>query len=338
MYPEQRAEVAIAQERLTALRRTSRMNGAPAGAIAPGDVSSVTRPVFDSYCVSCHSAANRTAGLSLDALSRAPVGENLALWEKVTRRLQARRRSTKAAPHALTTPPIVSSSPGSNRRSTRRTQRTGRCFRSSPCPTPSWRRGSQRSSGMTPPMRSCSRPRDAAICAIPSELSRHVARMLRDPEVRQPGGPCLRRVALAGQVADEPSPTRRYTRNSTPTFVRRWRPRRGSFCRVSCARTAGRWSCGRRITRYVNDRLARHYGLSGVSGKEFVRVSWPNTNRAGLLGQAGPLTAVSQASRTSPTVRGVYRADALLRDRRAQSARQRAGACRAPGQSSGHPA
>ena len=57
---------------------------------------------------------------------------------------------------------------------------------------------------------------------------------------------------------------------------------------------------------FVNERLARHYGLPGVSGKEFVRVPWPNTNRAGLLGQAGPLTVLSQASRTSPTVRGMY--------------------------------
>ena len=57
---------------------------------------------------------------------------------------------------------------------------------------------------------------------------------------------------------------------------------------------------------YVNERLGRHYGLSGINGKEFRRVAWPNTNRAGLLGQAGPLTALSTASRTSPTVRGLY--------------------------------
>ena len=57
---------------------------------------------------------------------------------------------------------------------------------------------------------------------------------------------------------------------------------------------------------YVNERLARHYGLSGISGKEFRRVTWPDTNRAGLLGQAGPLTALSVAARTSPTVRGLY--------------------------------
>jgi len=57
---------------------------------------------------------------------------------------------------------------------------------------------------------------------------------------------------------------------------------------------------------YVNDRLARHYGLTGISGREFRRVSWPNTNRAGLLGQAGLLTALSSEGRTSPTKRGLY--------------------------------
>ncbi len=57
---------------------------------------------------------------------------------------------------------------------------------------------------------------------------------------------------------------------------------------------------------YVNERLARHYGLSGVTGSEFRRVAWPDANRAGLLGQAGPLTMLSFGTRTSPTVRGVY--------------------------------
>jgi hypothetical protein len=57
---------------------------------------------------------------------------------------------------------------------------------------------------------------------------------------------------------------------------------------------------------YVNERLARHYGISGISGREFKRVAWPNENRAGLLGQAGVLTALSFPARTSPTVRGVF--------------------------------
>jgi len=57
---------------------------------------------------------------------------------------------------------------------------------------------------------------------------------------------------------------------------------------------------------YVNDRLARHYGLPRIPGTEFRRVTWQNPNRAGLLGQAGVLTALSMASRTSPTKRGIF--------------------------------
>ena len=57
---------------------------------------------------------------------------------------------------------------------------------------------------------------------------------------------------------------------------------------------------------FVNERLARHYGLSGITGREFRRVSWPNANRAGLLGQAGPLTSHSMSGRTSPTARGTF--------------------------------
>jgi hypothetical protein len=57
---------------------------------------------------------------------------------------------------------------------------------------------------------------------------------------------------------------------------------------------------------YVDERLARHYGLSGIRGSSFRRVTWPDQNRAGLLGQAGPLTALSGPTRTSPTGRGIY--------------------------------
>jgi hypothetical protein len=57
---------------------------------------------------------------------------------------------------------------------------------------------------------------------------------------------------------------------------------------------------------FVNERLARHYGLPGISGRDFRRVTRANPNRAGLLGQASLLTALSRASRTSPTSRGIY--------------------------------
>jgi len=57
---------------------------------------------------------------------------------------------------------------------------------------------------------------------------------------------------------------------------------------------------------FVNERLARHYDLPGISGKNFRRVTRMNPNRAGLLGQASVLTALSTPSRTSPTARGKY--------------------------------
>ena len=53
-YPEQRAEVAIAQERLTALRRATRAGRRRSSSRRQSvatDVSSLTRPLFDSYCV-----------------------------------------------------------------------------------------------------------------------------------------------------------------------------------------------------------------------------------------------------------------------------------------------
>ena len=57
---------------------------------------------------------------------------------------------------------------------------------------------------------------------------------------------------------------------------------------------------------FVNERLASHYGLSGVIGRQFRRVRWPDRNRAGILGQAAVLTARSFPDRTSPTLRGTY--------------------------------
>jgi hypothetical protein len=57
---------------------------------------------------------------------------------------------------------------------------------------------------------------------------------------------------------------------------------------------------------YVNDRLAKHYGLSGVSGPEFKRVSLEGGRRGGLLGQASILTVTSDPTRTSPVKRGKW--------------------------------
>jgi hypothetical protein len=64
---------------------------------------------------------------------------------------------------------------------------------------------------------------------------------------------------------------------------------------------------------FLNDRLARHYGIEGVRGNEMRRVSLPaGSPRGGLLGQASLLTVTSVADRTSPVTRGKWVLENLL--------------------------
>ena len=57
---------------------------------------------------------------------------------------------------------------------------------------------------------------------------------------------------------------------------------------------------------FVNERLARHYGIPGVKGPEFRRVDLAGTGRGGVLTHASVLTVSSYATRTSPVLRGKW--------------------------------
>lgn len=63
---------------------------------------------------------------------------------------------------------------------------------------------------------------------------------------------------------------------------------------------------------FVNERLARHYGLPHVYGSDFRRVSLQNPARRGLLGQGSLLTVTSAPNRTSPVTRGAWILENLL--------------------------
>ncbi len=63
---------------------------------------------------------------------------------------------------------------------------------------------------------------------------------------------------------------------------------------------------------FVNERLARHYGIPNVYGSGFRRVAIEEPARRGLLGQGTILTATSRANRTSPVLRGKWVLDNLL--------------------------
>ncbi len=63
---------------------------------------------------------------------------------------------------------------------------------------------------------------------------------------------------------------------------------------------------------FVNARLAKFYGLAGVTGDEFRQVSLAGTPRRGVLTQASVLTLTSNPTRTSPVKRGKWVLENLL--------------------------
>ena len=63
---------------------------------------------------------------------------------------------------------------------------------------------------------------------------------------------------------------------------------------------------------FVNERLAKHYGLPNIAGTRFRKVTYPDDRRRGLLGHSSILTLTSHASRTSPVLRGKWVMEVLL--------------------------
>ncbi len=63
---------------------------------------------------------------------------------------------------------------------------------------------------------------------------------------------------------------------------------------------------------FVNEALARHYGISGVTGPEFRRVSLAGTPRGGVITHASILAVTSNPTRTSPVKRGKFVLENLL--------------------------
>jgi hypothetical protein len=63
---------------------------------------------------------------------------------------------------------------------------------------------------------------------------------------------------------------------------------------------------------FLNERLARHYGIASVSGAQFRRVTLKDEARHGLLGKGAVLLSTSYGNRTSPVLRGAWVLDKIL--------------------------
>jgi hypothetical protein len=63
---------------------------------------------------------------------------------------------------------------------------------------------------------------------------------------------------------------------------------------------------------YLNEALAKHYGIPGITGTHFRKVQYPDDTRRGILGHGSILTLTSHANRTSPVLRGKWVLEVLL--------------------------
>jgi hypothetical protein len=63
---------------------------------------------------------------------------------------------------------------------------------------------------------------------------------------------------------------------------------------------------------FLNEQLARHYGIPGIYGSHFRPVKLTDENRFGLLGKASVLAVTSYTTRTAPTIRGKWVLENIL--------------------------
>jgi len=145
----------------------------------------------------------------------------------------------------------------------------------------------------------------------PAVLGAQVRRMLKDPKARALveafGGQWLQFRALESVAPD---------RERFPTFENnlRFSMRRESELFLENIIREDRSILELLDGKYafLNERLARHYGIPGVKGQEFRRVDLSGTPRGGVLTQGSVLTVSSYSTRTSPVLRGKWVLDNLL--------------------------
>jgi len=303
-YPEQSAEATLAQDRLSQLSRLS-----PSGSRQPQirvltDVSGLTGPLFESYCATCHNASNRSGGLDLGSLNGKNISAQTAIWEKILRRLRARRDPPPNSPRpdngtyrsvVSTLEQALDGAYSSNTALNLADYVTDG----------EWvTRIAALIWGALPDDSLLEQVRNGSL-HDPAVLERQVARMLRDPKSLHFVSSFLE-PWLSVDHLDMSQIDPALFPQADPELVPSMKTEIRLFLQNQLREDRPALELWTANYTYLNDRLARHYGMTGVTGKEFQRVAWRDANRAGILGMSGPLTALSSPSRTSPTQRGIY--------------------------------
>jgi hypothetical protein len=292
-YPEQREQVALAQSRLSALRRSLprsfQTNSAKSGRT---DVSAAFDSLFETYCTSCHNQNLKIAGLALDSLNTTNITENTAVWERILRRLRARRD-----------PPLGIRRPDEGAYQTAVSTLELALDQAYPVNTSLNAALRVTDSELASRMAKFiwKADPDAALLDAaqrgrlrePAVLEQQVQRMLRDPKASSLATDFLKRW-LIWDWAPKPGDDaiRLAFEAETRIFLND---------QIHADHNAlDLWTAN---YSFMNDALARHYGIPGISGAYFRQVAFTDNMRAGILGQASFLTSSSANDRTSPVGR-----------------------------------
>ena len=302
-YPDQREQSALAKDRLTALLKNSPSTAQKMPKAGLQDVSSVTGPLFQNYCITCHSAANKAGGLDLGSLNAKNVGENTAMWETLLGRLRARRDPPGVPrPDDKTYRAVIAKleqaldSVHAANAQLNNTERVTNLELATRIAAFLW--GTAPDASLLDDAQRGRLRNDVA-------LERQVSRMLRDPKSSHLISNFFEPWLFLDKLKTTSIDSALFPQVDAE-LLQSMETEARLFLESQLRENHDAVELWTAKYTFVNERLARHYGMKQITGKEFRRVTWPDNTRAGILGQAGPLTALSLASRTSPTKRGLY--------------------------------
>jgi hypothetical protein len=243
--------------------------------------------VIKTHCLSCHSGATAAGRLSFVSLDADHPAGNPEVWERVVRQLRARTMPPMAAPRPdeRTYQSTISALTSAIDR--------GASTAAGPVSDTALAVRLAKMIWNSEPDQSLSDAASRGTLRDPKALQAEVRRLLADPRaaalVNGFFAPWLSLDALRTMKGDSAlfpefdSELREAFLRETTLFVQ-------SLLRAN-SHPAALWTAD---YTFLNERLARHYGIPNVAGPEYRRVNWPAPDRAGLLAQGSILTLTSR--------------------------------------------
>lgn len=146
----------------------------------------------------------------------------------------------------------------------------------------------------------------------PAVIAQQVRRMLADPKAAALGEEFATQWLQVDRLAEGAGPDPSRYPELTPPLRTAMLAEPAAFFNALIARDRSLLDLVQADYAWVNEDLARIYGIPGVRGAELREVAQRDASRRGVLGMAAVLAATSHPGRTSPVLRGVWILDRLL--------------------------